>query len=252
MCELLGLNFNEPVTCSFSFLRFRQRGDDHPDGWGIGKYDGKDVVIIKEAKKSSTSELSKAVKNNRSFTSNIFIGHVRSTSGTGISEVNTHPFWYKFRNHDFMLAHNGKVNEMNSNLDFKPKGETDSELLMCALLFDMQHQGLGFSDFEKIRDLLHQYNKFGTMCLLFSEGEHLFAYRDIKARKDLCFTERKSPYGEVSLEDEDWQVNLKEEKSPSQKGVVIATKGLTKKEDWTEFGEGELKVFKNGEIVFSN
>jgi predicted glutamine amidotransferase len=45
---------------------------------------------------------------------------------------------------------------------------------------------------------------------------------------------------------------LKEEKSPSQKGVVIATKGLTKKEDWTEFGEGELKVFKNGEIVFSN
>ena len=252
MCELLGLNFNEPVRCGFSFRGFRHRSESNSDGWGIGRYDGKDVVIRKEAKKSSTSELSKAVENNRSFTSNIFIGHVRRTSGTGISEVNTHPFLQKFRGYDFMFAHNGTLdkNKISSNSDFKPKGETDSELLMCALLFDIQNQGLGFSDFEKIRDLLHQYNKFGTMCLLFSEGEHLFAYRDIKARKDLCFTERKSPYGEVSLEDEDWQVNLKEEKSPSQKGVVIATKGLTKKEDWTEFGEGELKVFKNGEMLF--
>ena len=144
------------------------------------------------------------------------------------------------------------MNEISSNLDFKPKGETDSELLMCALLFDIQHQGLGFSDFGKIRGMLQDYNKFGIMCLLFSEGEHLFAYRDIKGMRDLCFTERKSPYGEVSLEDNDWQVNLKEEKSPSQKGVVIATKGLTKNEEWKTFGEGELMVFKNGEIVFSS
>ena len=100
--------------------------------------------------------------------------------------------------------------------------------------------------------MLQDYNKFGIMCLLFSEGEHLFAYRDIKGMRDLCFTERKSPYGEVSLEDNDWQVNLKEEKSPSQKGVVIATKGLTKNEEWKTFGEGELMVFKNGEIVFSD
>jgi len=252
MCELLGLNFNEPVTCSFSFLRFRQRGNDHPDGWGIGKYDGKDVVIIKEAKKSSTSELSEAVENDRSFTSKMFIGHVRSTSGTDISFFNTHPFSQKFRGHDFMFAHNGNLNKnkISSNLDFKPKGETDSELFMCALLFDIQHQGLGFSDFEKIRGMLHQYNKFGTMCLLFSEGEHLFAYRDLNGEKKLCYTERKSPYGEVSLEDKDWQVNLKEEKSPSQKGVVIATNGLTKSEDWKLFGKGELKVFKNGEMFF--
>ena len=254
MCELLGLNFNEPVRCGFSLRGLRHRSESNPDGWGIGRYTGKDVVIIKEPKKSAVSELSKAVENNRSFTSNIFIGHVRRTSGTGISEVNTHPFSKKFRGYDFMFAHNGNLNKnkISSNLDFKPKGETDSELLMCALLFDIQQQSLGFSDFGKIRGMLQDYNKFGIMCLLFSEGEHLFAYRDIKARKDLCFTERKSPYGEVSLEDEDWQVNLNEEKSPSEKGVVIATKNLTKKEGWKEFGEGELKVFKNGELLFSN
>jgi predicted glutamine amidotransferase len=254
MCELMGLNFNEPVRCGFSLRGLRNRSESNPDGWGIGRYTGKDVVIIKEPKKSAVSELSKAVENNRSFTSNIFIGHVRRTSGTGISEVNTHPFSKKFRGYDFMFAHNGTLdkNKISSNSDFKPKGETDSEFFMCALLFDIQNQGLGFSDFEKIRGMLHQYNKFGTMCLLFSEGEHLFAYRDIKGKRNLSFNERKSPYGEVSLEDEDWQVNLNEEKSPSEKGVVIATKNLTKKEGWKEFGEGELKVFKNGELLFSN
>ena len=41
MCELLGLNFNEPVRCGFSFRGFRQRGIDHSDGWGIGRYNGK-------------------------------------------------------------------------------------------------------------------------------------------------------------------------------------------------------------------
>jgi predicted glutamine amidotransferase len=254
MCELLGLNFNEPVTCSFSFRGFRHRSESNPHGWGIGRYDGKDAVFHKEPMKSSTSKLSKAVENDASFTSNIFIGHVRNRSGTDISFFNTHPFSQKFRGHDFMFAHNGTLdkNKIRSNSDFKPKGETDSEFFMCALLFDIQNQGLGFSYFEKIRGMLHQYNKFGTMCLLFSEGEHLFAYRDIKGERYLSFTERQSPYGEVSLEDEDWQVNLNEEKSPSEKGIVIATKNLTKEEGWKEFGNGEMKVFKNGEIVFSN
>jgi len=35
-----------------------------------------------------------------------------------------------------------------------------------------------------------------------------------------------------------------------EKGVVIATKGLTKSEEWKMFGKGELKVFKNWEMLF--
>lgn len=230
MCELMGLNFNEPVRCGFSLRGLRHRSESNPHGWGIGRYTGKDVVIIKEPKKSSVSELSKALENNRSFTSNIFIGHVRRTSGTGISEVNTHPFSHKFRGQDFMFAHNGTLdkNKFSFNSDFKPKGETDSELFMCALLFDIQHQGLGFSDFEKIRDKLHQYNKFGTMCLLFSEGEHLFAYRDINGKRDLCLNQRVGPYGTVIMEDEDFKIDLNEEKSVIQKGFIVATKKFTK------------------------
>lgn len=256
MCELLGLNFNEPVRCSFSFRGFRHRGKNNPDGWGIGRYNGKDVEIFKEARKSTISNLSETVKDDPSFTSNIFIGHVRRTSGMGKSDVNTHPFLQKFRGHDFMFAHNGTLDKkkIRSNLSFNPSGETDSELLMCALLFDIQNECLSLGGFEKIRKILHQYNEFGTMCLLFSEGERLFAYRDITGKKDLYFTQREGPYGDryLKLTDEDWQVDLMEEKNSSQKGFVIATRPLTKNEEWKQIGKGELKVFKNGEILYSN
>lgn len=44
-------------------------------------------------------------------------------------------------------------------------------------------------------------------------------YRYIKGKRNLCFTQRKSPCEEVSLEDEDWQVNLKEKKAQTKKGL---------------------------------
>lgn len=40
MCELLGLNFNQPVRCSLSFRGFRHRGEDNLHGWGVARFDG--------------------------------------------------------------------------------------------------------------------------------------------------------------------------------------------------------------------
>lgn len=88
------------------------------------------------------------------------------------------------------------------------------------------------------------------MNLLFSEGEHLFAYHDSNGYNGLCWTCRKSPFPRVWLCDEDWTANLPEEKSPSQHGYVIATKPLTKGEEWTDCGHGESMVIRNGQIVY--
>ena len=38
MCELLGMSFNRPVGCGFSFRGFAKRGVDNPHGWGIALY----------------------------------------------------------------------------------------------------------------------------------------------------------------------------------------------------------------------
>ena len=77
-------------------------------------------------------------------------------------------------------------------------------------------------------------------------------YHDKDGYNGLCFVQRRSPYGKVKLVDEDWEVNLAEEKSPDQEGYIVATKRLTKAEHWEDFEPGELVVFAEGKIAYSN
>ncbi len=48
-----------------------------------------------------------------------------------------------------------------------------------------------------------------------------------------------------------WEINLAEEKRTEQTGYVIATKRLTD-EQWQNFKFGELIVFKDGKMIYSN
>jgi glutamine amidotransferase len=51
--------------------------------------------------------------------------------------------------------------------------------------------------------------------------------------------------------DEDFEINLAEEKEETQRGFIIATKPLTD-ERWENFHPGELIVFRDGDIIFSS
>ncbi len=249
MCELLGLNFNQPVRCSLSFRGFRHRGQHNPDGWGIARFDGRVCQVFKEPIKAPNSKLATFLRDYESFVSKIFIGHVRYASRGNRTLQNTHPFSRTFRSRDVALAHNGTLDIPKSALKFHPVGETDSEYLLCALLTRFSKERIRFTDFQRIEALLHEFNKFGTMNLLFSEGDHLYSYRDQGSYKSLYITERTAPFDRISLRDEDWEVNLSEEKRPDQRGFVIATHPLTD-EKWNELPPGSLRVFKDGQCVY--
>lgn len=165
---------------------------------------------------------------------------------------NTHPFLRTFRSREVALAHNGTLKSAmeKSALKFHPVGETDSEYLLCALLTILSERGIRFADFQKIEAVLYEFNACGTMNLLFSEGEHLYVYRDQDGYNGLCMTERTAPFDKVSLRDEDWEVDLAEEKRPDQRGFVIATRPLTRNEQWNDLESGSLSVFKDGRCVY--
>ncbi|MCS6897349.1 MAG: class II glutamine amidotransferase [Nitrospira sp.] len=257
MCELLGLNFNQPVRCSLSFRGFRHRGDHNPHGWGIARFEGRASQVFKEPINAPSSKLATFLHDYQSFSSKIFIGHVRHATQGDRALQNTHPFSQPFRSRDVVLAHNGTVNQVieRSALKFHPVGETDSEYLLCALLTRLSDEKISFTDFKSIEALLHKFNESGTfdkrntMNLLFSEGEHLYAYRDQQGYNGLCFTERAAPFKRVSLRDEDWEIDLTEEKRPDQRGIVIATSPLTN-ETWNDLPPGSLHVFKDGGRVY--
>jgi len=256
MCQLLALAFNEPVTPALSFRGFRHRATCNPHGWGLASFAGSTARITKEPARADNSDVVESILENHDLSSRIFIGHVRYGNVGGVSMNNTHPFAKSLRGKDFVLAHNGTLDKDQlktlTNGCYIPDGSTDSELALCALADWLVDTDCPFTDFASIHDWLRDLNDHGNMNLLFSEGEHLFAYHDSNGYNGLCWTRRESPFSRVSLRDEDWTANLPEEKSPSQRGYVIATKPLTNGEKWTDFGHGGLMVFRNGEIVYQD
>jgi predicted glutamine amidotransferase len=251
MCELMGLNFNQAVRCSLSFRGFRHRGEQNPDGWGIARFEGKASQVFKEPIRATRSRLAEFVRDDEAFVSQIFIGHVRRASRGAHTLENTHPFVRVFRQREVVFAHNGTLNWSGTagRLKFRPVGETDSERLFCELLSQLSAGRVPFTEFQVIEVLLRGFNHWGSVNLLFSEGEHLYAYRDQAGHNGLCMTKRIAPFGNISLQDEDWSVDLAEEKLPGQRGVVIATRPLTN-EQWTDLTPGSLWVFKDGQCVY--
>lgn len=104
-------------------------------------------------------------------------------------------------------------------------------------------------DFQWLLYELQDLNSYGRLNCLLSDGINLFCYHDQSGYNGLSYVQRKTPFGTIKLKDEDYQINLKEEKKPSQEGYIIASQPLSD-EQWQNFNEGELIVIKKGKIIF--
>lgn len=256
MCELLGMSFNFSVRPSISFRGFRQRGESNPDGWGIAFYPDESVQVIKEPIKARRSSLSKFLQDYPEIKSKIFVGHVRYASKGSITHKNTHPFSRELNGKEYVFAHNGTLRNYRGLKPgkFKPVGETDSEYAFCYLLNCLEERNITQwkeEDFDWLAGILREINECGDFNCIFSDGIHLFCYYDKHGYNGLCFDQRKPPYDKIRLLDEDWEINLAEEKNPEQRGFIIATRRLTD-ESWKDFKFGELIVFKDGKMIYSS
>jgi predicted glutamine amidotransferase len=256
MCELLGINFNEPVNCSLSFRGFRKQGESNPDGWGIALHNGETFIIHKEPLNVSTSQYALSIQKDPSFESTIFLAHIRKASRGEIKHCNTHPFSQFFKEKEIVFAHNGTICEPlkeKQSIRFIQEGDTDSERFFCDLLDEMADRNIQFSDYDQIQDLLiyQNHSENNKMNLLFSDGMHLFCYRDLHGHNNLFVMERSSPFEPIQFRDTDWVVDLEQEKRPSQRGYVIASCRLTS-ETWSPLTCGCLYVFQNGRCIFGS
>jgi len=254
MCELLGLAFNKPVSPGLSFRGFRHRAQANKDGWGLAAITPTKAQIAKEPIRADQSDVSQTLRDDPQLIAPIFIGHVRAASHGEVSHQNTHPFTRRIKGRDFVFAHNGTLDKgrMKSSSDaaFHAEGSTDSELAMCLLLSWMVRETVEPQNYPLVESFLQDLNACGTLNLLFSDGRRLYCYHDQNGYKGLCLTHRQAPFSQISLQDEDWEANLREEKSPDQKGFVIASRPLTAGEVWQNFQPGALMVFKRGELAY--
>jgi glutamine amidotransferase len=267
MCELLGLAFNRPVSPGFSFRGFRHRAKHNDHGWGIAAIAPRKTTIHKEPIDAEKSDYAAQLPERDPLHAPLFIGHVRKASKGIVSLANTHPFSRPLDEGTLVLAHNGTLPDMRrlkklAGPEFTPAGQTDSELILGALLAWIDRRRAAHKpgpdalaadprgDFAALEAFLREVNDLGNMNLLFSNGRRLFCYHDIDGYNGLSWTRRQAPFSDVHLLDEEWSGRLAEDKARDQRGYVIASRPLTEGEPWQPCGHGRLLVIEHGDAVF--
>ncbi|MBJ7555127.1 class II glutamine amidotransferase [Marinomonas spartinae] len=254
MCELLGMSANVPTDICFSFSGLRARGGrtgPHKDGWGMAMYRDGQVWAIHDPRPSADSDMAE-VMSKTSLKCDIVISHIRQANVGMVSLPNTHPFCRILWDKTWSYAHNGQL-EGFQGLPVgihQPLGNTDSERAFCWIVEQLSQQ---FGDTEPELDVLSvaifelasQLKDKGVFNMMLSDGVRLYCFCTTK----LHWITRRAPFRKATLSDEDVIVDFKEVTTDKDVVTVIATQPLTHDETWQQMLEGELCVFKGGEVV---
>lgn len=255
MCELLGLCFNHKIKASLSLKDFSKMDSKNPDGWGIAFYPDKASQIFKEPIRMGQSQLASFIENYDKIISKIFIAHIRETTIGKNTYYNTHPFLKTLYDKDYVFAHNGTLRKIKKLdlTEFLPIGKTDSEKSFCYIMQEIRKNKIkrwNKNNIKKISKLFSKLNTHGKFNVLFSDGELLFAYFDIKKRKPMYFRKVKELNHLKRIEDKDIKIRLSSKKNQIS-GYMIATSKMDSN-DWHEFAPGEMIAFKDGKMIYSN
>ena len=248
------MNCNVPTDIVFSFTGFAMRGgrtDTHHDGWGIAFFEGAGVRHFVDHQAAVESPVAELIKRYPIKSKNVS-AHIRKATQGHVALENCHPFVRELWGRYWVFAHNGDLKQFTPTLNgaFRPVGSTDSELAFCFLLQELRAR---FGDVRPalaqlravLAELVQSIAAHGTFNLLLSDGSALFAHCSTR----LCYVVRQFPFATAVLSDEDVSVDFSQVTTPQDRVAIIVTEPLTTNESWTEFGQGELKVFVDGRAL---
>ena len=251
MCQLLGMNCNTPTDVRFSFSGFAQRAGntgDHTDGWGIAFFEGKGLRHFVDHERAIDSPIAELIRRYPIKSRNV-IAHIRKATQGVVSLQNCHPFVRELWGRYWVFAHNGDLKDFRPRLHshFRPVGTTDSEHAFCWIMQELAKSHAGVPSIAELtitlRDLAARIAPHGTFNFLLSNGQALWAH----ASTQLYYVERRHPFAQAHLSDEDLQVDFATQTAPTDRVAIIVTAPLTRNETWHAFAPQTLKVFVDGE-----
>lgn len=254
MCELLGMSANVPTDICFSFSGLMRRGGEtgpHADGWGIAFYEGKGCRTFHDPAPSARSEIADLVRR-YPIKSRIVISHIRRANRGRVALENTHPFTRELWGRVWTFAHNGQLKGIKSRElgAFQPVGSTDSEHAFCWMLERIRQRYPQPPRSERavarlMDELAGELAELGVLNLLISDGRILWC----RCATNLAWLTRRAPFGAATLLDADLQADFAAETTPDDVVSVIATRPLTRDENWVTMKPGESVVFQDGERI---
>lgn len=275
LCQLLGMNCAKPTDFSFSFQGFCERGgstDVHEDGWGMAFYAGKGIRQFHDTEAAATSPIANFLGSLNFQTLNM-MAHIRYATEGEVDLANVHPFHREMWGINWCLAHNGDVplfkdvdelpwiGETEGARAYYPVGDTDSEALFCAMLNALKAKFETLPSLpvlhatlqELMQEIVAHAPKETILNCLITCGPHvLWVYSWPGSRpgssvwNGLHYTVREHPFGACQLEDIDYEIDFSQITEADDRVAIVATKPLTKDEDWIELEQGELILFDEG------
>jgi len=228
MCDLFGMSCNASDRATRSLPLFREYGRFNRDGWGIGWFDGNAATVERFPNRADQNDrFAELIEEVRSHN---VLAHVRWATHGYKCECNCHPFKHHYRGRDWLMAHNGVVNDAISHP--MAEGDTDSEQIFFHIMDKVEEyqnrEGIrGTYPALKlaIRQILRQYGPDINLNLLISDGNSLYVFHH-HSDKPIYLIRRSKGYGGAA---------------------VVSTRELTG-EDWEELEPDRLLVLDRGEV----
>lgn len=248
MCELFAISARLPTDINESMPTFAQRGGllgPHKDGWGIAFYDGNEAWIVREASAAANSSLEQTALQHAPL-STLILSHIRLATHGEISLANTQPFSFPVMGKRIVFTHNGHVpaiTQLNLQHAYQPIGTTDSEQVFSALIAHLvENSALPEAErFAAIEAYLQPIAELGPLNLLFSDGDHLFAFSN----------KRTQANGEISAPGLHFLQRSCIAEAGNQQLLLFASVPLTQ-ENWQALTPNHLYVAKNGGLYWSS
>ncbi|MCP4803948.1 MAG: class II glutamine amidotransferase [Proteobacteria bacterium] len=161
MCRLFGFRSAVPSRAHRSLIEAENalatQATQHPHGWGIGYFVGRDAYILKSADAAHTSERFRLASSR--LKSHTFVVHVRRATVGVTDYLNSHPFRYG----RWVFAHNGTIFDFDRIRDWMLEqipedrrmlilGTTDSEHLFHYMLSALERAGVDTHGHETVHD----------------------------------------------------------------------------------------------------
>lgn len=155
-------------------------------------FEGKGEILLKD--KGLVCDVFNS-DNIKYINGNVSIGHVRYSTLNGDLKKNAQPLCAKLNDDNIYMCHNGHIpgiqiikNELSLITDIKFQTQTDSEVVLKKIIFELKKDNLEVN-FENIGKILSEFFNKGAYCLCFLYKNKIFAYRDKYGFRPLWFCE---------------------------------------------------------------